>query len=145
MEQAAAVSSISTTTFFANVSSFEEIRYFTNLRTIMGFKGNTKMTTITLPEGVTTLGTECFRLSRIRYLVLPSTISSLGPECLKPVDYCSYIVFKSTNPPSLNANAFGLPSSCKIYVPDDSIDAYKTATNWSTWASRIRPLSEYDG
>ena len=142
MEQAAALSSLGSVTLFKDASSFEEIRYFSNLKTVTGFKGNTKMVTITLPEGVTTLGTECFRLSRIRYLVLPSTITTLGHECLKPVDYCSYIVFKSINPPSLNVNAFGLPSGCKIYVPDDSVDAYKTATNWSTWASRIIPLSE---
>ena len=137
--------SIGTVTFFVNVTSFEEIRYFTNLKTITGFKGNTKMTTITLPEGVTTLGTECFRTARIRYLVLPSTISTLNHQCLNPVNYCSYIVFKSINPPSLNVNAFGLTSGCKIYVPDDSVNAYKTATNWTNYAARIRPMSEFTG
>lgn len=32
-----------------------------------------------------------------------------------------------------------------IYVPDESVDAYKAATNWSTTqiANRIRPLSTY--
>mgnify|MGYP000472681990 CR=1 FL=1 len=30
-----------------------------------------------------------------------------------------------------------------IYVPDDSVEAYKTATNWSNYADRIRPISEY--
>jgi hypothetical protein len=30
-----------------------------------------------------------------------------------------------------------------IYVPDSSVDAYKAAENWSTYASRIYPLSEY--
>lgn len=29
-----------------------------------------------------------------------------------------------------------------IYVPDDMVEAYKTATNWSTYASQIKPLSE---
>ena len=31
----------------------------------------------------------------------------------------------------------------KIYVPDNSVDAYKAATNWSQYADRIKPLSEY--
>lgn len=30
-----------------------------------------------------------------------------------------------------------------VYVPDDLVDSYKAATNWSTIASKIKPLSEY--
>ena len=29
-----------------------------------------------------------------------------------------------------------------IYVPDSLVDSYKTATNWSTYASQIKPISE---
>ena len=29
-----------------------------------------------------------------------------------------------------------------IYVPDALVDSYKTATNWSTYADQIKPLSE---
>jgi len=31
-----------------------------------------------------------------------------------------------------------------IYVPDDLVDAYKTATNWATYASQIKPISELE-
>lgn len=30
-----------------------------------------------------------------------------------------------------------------IYVPDELVDSYKTATNWSVYADQIRPMSEY--
>ena len=30
-----------------------------------------------------------------------------------------------------------------VYVPDELVDSYKVATNWSVIADRIRPLSEY--
>ena len=30
-----------------------------------------------------------------------------------------------------------------IYVPDNLIEQYKTATNWSVFANQIKPLSEY--
>lgn len=33
----------------------------------------------------------------------------------------------------------------KIYVPDALVSSYKTATNWSTYASMIYPLSQYEG
>lgn len=29
-----------------------------------------------------------------------------------------------------------------VYVPDELVDSYKTATNWSTYADQIKPLSE---
>ena len=31
-----------------------------------------------------------------------------------------------------------------IYVPDDLVDNYKTATNWVTYASQIKPISELE-
>lgn len=32
-----------------------------------------------------------------------------------------------------------------IYVPDELVDSYKAATNWSTYAAQFRPLSELEG
>lgn len=30
-----------------------------------------------------------------------------------------------------------------ICVPNDSVESYKTAENWSAYASKIKPISEY--
>jgi hypothetical protein len=45
--------------------------------------------------------------------------------------------------PLENVNAFshGKPN---IYVPDDLVDEYKTATNWATFANKIKPISELE-
>lgn len=32
-----------------------------------------------------------------------------------------------------------------FYVPDELVNSYKTATNWSAYANQIKPLSEYTG
>ena len=32
-----------------------------------------------------------------------------------------------------------------IYVPDELVDTYKTATNWITYADKIRPMSALEG
>lgn len=32
-----------------------------------------------------------------------------------------------------------------VYVPDELVDSYKSASNWSTFASQIKPLSELEG
>ena len=48
--------------------------------------------------------------------------------------------FKSKTPPTLtNVNVFSNNSAdAKIYVPKGSLNAYKTATNWSSYSSYIR-------
>lgn len=45
-----------------------------------------------------------------------------------------------------NTNAFsGCNALTGIYVPDTLVNSYKTATNWSTYADIIKPLSELEG
>lgn len=48
-----------------------------------------------------------------------------------------------------NVNAFTNTPFAKgtgyIYVPDDLVEQYKAATNWSTFASQIKPISELEG
>lgn len=45
-----------------------------------------------------------------------------------------------------NTNAFtGCSNLANIYVPDTLVDSYKAATNWTTYADKIKPLSELGG
>ena len=54
------------------------------------------------------------------------------------------IVIHSTTPPLLTGrNHFYSTSYYAIYVPDSVVDTYKAAAKWSTYASKILPLSEY--
>ena len=54
----------------------------------------------------------------------------------------AYIKCLAVTPPTCGSNAFSQSGSCNIYVPDDSVNAYKTANNWSTYESYIKPISE---
>lgn len=46
-----------------------------------------------------------------------------------------------TTPPQFYYTVSGCVSLETIYVPDDSLDSYKTATGWSAVADMIKPLS----
>ena len=46
-----------------------------------------------------------------------------------------------TTPPSMQSALQGCSSIESIYVPDSAVDAYKTSTNWSEFADKIKPLS----
>ena len=54
-------------------------------------------------------------------------------SCGKVVEiYC-----EATNPPTGATGMFNLNEDCKIYVPMDSVEAYKNAPYWSDYAERI--------
>ena len=51
------------------------------------------------------------------------------------------IILKPVNPPAVVSNTFSYHTG-KFYVPDDSLEAYKTAENWSGVASLIYGYSQ---
>lgn len=90
------------------------------------FMGDTSLETVDFPKldviwervfsGCTALKTVILRLNRVSQL--------------KAAD-----VFNNT--PIENGTGY-------IYVPDDLVEKYKAATNWSTYASQIKPISELE-
>lgn len=48
---------------------------------------------------------------------------------------------KAITPPTLSGAFDACTALTNIYVPDASVTAYKEATNWSTYASRIKGIS----
>ena len=59
------------------------------------------------------------------------------------------IICRASTPPSLGGaiinKSWVYATIGEIYVPDESVEAYKTATNWSAYANKILPLSQYKG
>ncbi len=92
------------------------------------FQGCTALTFVDLPL-VTSISNNAFRnCSELATFVLrnTTTVCSLGGTG----------VFVNT--PIKTGTGY-------IYVPDDLVDSYKAATNWSAYAAQIKPLSEYTG
>ncbi len=85
----------------------------------------------------------CKSLERVE---LGSGVQTIANAVFSGCTSLNYVICRSTTPPTLaNNNAFYNTNNCPIYVPDESVNAYKAASNWSNWANRIKPLSEYEG
>lgn len=69
--------------------------------------------------------------------------SSLSSFSRNPLTYFKNLVMRDTSKVTATGSLSWMPSTASIYVPDDLIEQYKTATNWSTKASQIKPLSTY--
>lgn len=87
------------------------------------------------------------------------TLVDIGENCTS-IGNCSFgrfvgargnnitVIVRATTPPSLGGplinTSWVYATVGRLYVPDASVNAYKTATNWSQYADIIYPLSEYE-
>ena len=85
----------------------------------------------------TSFGNACPALT---YIDLGSGINIID-NCFKDSPLLSDIIVRSLTPPKFNNSFVHRSASCKIYVPDESVDAYKAAAGWIALASLINPLS----
>ena len=103
---------------------------------------------VVIEEGVNTIGWYAFRQCPIKTITLPSTLASLGEAAFAECASLVCVYAKPTTPPIATMrgnwgtwNAFyGNAPGRKIYVPRQSVDAYKSASGgWSLYAADIEP------
>lgn len=102
------------------------------------------LTSIEIPSSVTSIGSSAFQYcSSLTNIELPSSLTSISDYAFRGCSSLTIITINSKIPPTLsNANAFDNTNNCPIYVPAESVETYKTATNWSSLASRIQAIPE---
>ena len=99
-----------------------------------------------IPNGVTTIAHDAFYESiRLKKVVIPQSVRSIEEYAFYYCESLKTVHCKPTTPPSLGASAFDnsddgvdKPIGCKILVPNSSVDAYKSATDWKRYESYIQ-------
>ena len=101
------------------------------------------LTSVIIPNSVTSIGDGAFSGCRgLTSVIIPNSVTSIGKSAYQMCAKLISVTVKSTIPPTLGTTVFGHNAdNRKIYVPSESVDAYKSATNWSTYASYIEPIS----
>lgn len=106
------------------------------------------ITTLQANNGTSVNGTFVYN-SNLTLAILPKTLTTMGTSW-QPFIGCtklSTMILLAETPPSLGSKfVLGqhVSSALKIYVPENSVEAYKTATNWSWHASIIFPISQLE-
>ena len=130
---------------FINWLSLEEVTCkipdgVTNMNST--FYGCTSLVTAPeIPNSVTNMNSTFYGCSSlVNAPEIPSSVTSMdytfsGCTSLKEV------TFLHTTPLTYSSTLRYCQKLESIYVPDESVDAYKTATGWSEFADKIKPLS----
>ena len=108
-----------------------------------------KLTDINLPK-CQIVGLSAFRYNNgMTKIDLPSVVQIRTNSFYSNTKFKTLIIRTTSQVCTLeNANAFAntpIATSTTegfIYVPDDLVESYKSATNWSTYASKIKPISD---
>lgn len=99
------------------IQSFEELKFFSGLTSIPSFQS----------------------YSDLRAIAIPPQITSIPANAFKGCSTLETVIFASTTPPSIGADAFeGCNAGITYYVPTGSVEAYKTA--WPAMAGNIRDI-----
>ena len=102
---------------------------------------DSSITSLTIGSNPTSIGQSMFRgCTGLTSIVIPSNISSIGGYTFRDCTGLTSITVESTTPPTLGNIVFDNTNNCPIYVPPESVDAYKAASGWSSYASRIKAI-----
>lgn len=132
---------------FYNCVSLKSITMPSSLESISNymFYGCNNLSGVEIPSGVVSIGDGAFNGCKgISSLTIPSSVTTIGIDAFANCYGIAEYHFEATTPPTLtNTGVFSnMASDCVIYVPnsyDHSIlNAYKSATNWSSFAARIQ-------
>lgn len=98
---------------------------------------------ISIPSGVTTISNSSFSGCRsLREVTIPASVTTIGSSAFASCSGVRKFIMKPTTPPTIQSNTFSnIHSDCKIIVPKSEnqavLNAYKSATNWSSHASKM--------
>lgn len=156
------------------LTAFTELRNFTRLTNFDNSKNASffkcfNLTKLRLPAGTTKVGESLQQVAVLTWNFYPDTLTTFGTcyniaidTMIVPfgVTYIAnrawsgwgdvkhnmrWIVFEPTTPPTFGGSPFYKDFwSVKLFVPNDSVDAYKAVSQLSNVKERIYPISDFE-
>lgn len=127
---------------FHNCHRLTSIEFPETLETIGGMAfALCGFTEVTIPDSVKEIGASAFHDEpNLKNITIGSGVTSIGAYAFSSNRGLLTLTVHAETPPVIGNTLIDGISSCQIYVPAESVEAYKTATNWSSYASRIQAI-----
>lgn len=96
-----------------------------------------------IPEGVTTIEQGAFSgCSELTNITIPTTVSKIKWSSFSGCSGLLTLTLLPLEPPTFSYQDLQDSTQCIIYVPAESVDAYKAVSGWLQYADRIFPITE---
>ena len=106
------------------------------------FSGCTGLESVVFPQNLENIQFQAFAYCRsLTNLTIPASVTTIGQYAFNACRGLVSVILEPTTPPTISSGSYN-NTTCSFYVPDESVEAYKAANNWSALASRIFPISD---
>ena len=97
------------------------------------------LTSVIIGDGVTSIGENAFSsCDNLTSVTIGKSVASIGAKAFNDNKKLTSVYCKPTTPPTGGENMFsGYVTNYTIYVPTNSVEAYKEADYWSNYAWKI--------
>lgn len=131
LAEAAAVTSLEGNFTKSDISSFNELRFFTGLTSIEynAFNSCKYLESVILPDGITSIGSNAFDGCSLTSITIPQGVTEFGWGTFNSCPLTMVKVGSST-PISIRKYTFGTRANATLYVPAGSKAAYEAADYW---------------
>lgn len=127
---------------FSNCTNLTSVTIPSNVTTIGQYVfSQSGITSVNIPDGVTRIESYTFnRCNSLLSINIPSGVTYIGDSSFYSCSGLTSITVNATTPPTLVGNNVFDYSIAPIYVPAASVNAYKAASKWDEYASRIQAI-----
>ena len=103
----------------------------------------TGLTEITIPNSVTSIGEYAFyRCTGLTEVTIGNSVTMIGEWAFAYCEGLTEMRIEAVNPPAIYDNTFeGVDKSIPLYVPAESVEAYRTADYWEYFINISEDLS----
>lgn len=131
LAEAAAVTSLEGNFTKSDISSFNELRFFTGLTSIEynAFNSCKYLESVILPDGITSIGSYAFDGCSLTSITIPQGVTEFGWGTFNSCPLTMVKVGSST-PISIGEYTFETRANATLYVPAGSKAAYEAADYW---------------
>lgn len=122
---------------------FDAFKYFINCKVMrVGMFNGSNLAGITLPPNLITIGSQALAGFKGTTITIPASVRSIVGLAFQAAWWLGKVICDGSTPFKIVSNSFA-SSTTTFYVPDDAVEAYKSA--WSgigTYSDRVKPISD---
>ena len=108
---------------------------------LQAFDSCRNLTSVIIGSGVASIGEYAFHFCRsLTNVTIPNGVTSIGNNAFNSCKALISVTSLAAIPPTLGSYAFDDTNNCPLYVPSANVEAYKAASGWSKYASRVRAI-----